>query len=125
MRGFVANLDHYASKFVYGIDISSERHLQTQHAKKDGGGKNRGVNAREGSLDDRVVVPGDWLSIFPPKMLLWVPESLQEAYLHAFHDQMGHRGRATCWGAQPWGGALRKWPGMDRPCHVRARRLAL
>ena len=25
--------------------------------------------------------------------LLWIPESCQEAFLHAFHDQMGHQGR--------------------------------
>ena len=38
-----------------------------------------------------------------------IPPSLQQAYLHAFHDQLGHRGRETCWNA------LRRvafWPKM-------------
>ena len=40
---------------------------------------------------------------------VWVPPSLQQAYLHAYHDQLGHRGRSSCWEA------LRRvayWPGM-------------
>ena len=31
--------------------------------------------------------------------LLWIPESCQQAYLHAFHDQMGHQGRERTWQA--------------------------
>ena len=31
--------------------------------------------------------------------LLWIPESCQEAFLHAFHDQMGHQGRERTWQA--------------------------
>ena len=31
--------------------------------------------------------------------LLWIPEACQQAYLHAFHDQLGHQGRDRTWQA--------------------------
>jgi len=74
-RGFVSNLDRYASKYVFGTDVSPEKQQLMLQAKKDG--KTKGGNAKEGSLDDRVVVAGDWISKFPPNMLVWVPDTLR------------------------------------------------
>jgi hypothetical protein len=92
-RGFMTNLDRYATKYVFGEDLHPRKDGGNGSGNGNGNGEKGGKSnkndrfatrqSKESAVDDEVVTPGDWFSKFPPHFLTHVPDTLYTADVRA------------------------------------------